>query len=275
MRQTKMNHNEATQLGAAEKYVMRELADEQREAFEDHFFNCTECTAEVRAAMIFADTAREVFAEPDPSRFSEVEPQSSLVAVWFDWFRKFAAVPVAAGLVLLVGYQNIVTIPQAREGSGQTKNGASAAVASVQAYDTSFTLVGATRGGRRGEAGDAGVPSDLRNVLPAQSKPVEVPPADVKVRADESFALNFEFTPTQKFDAYSGALVDDGGRTVLQVALTGELTNKEVHVTVPAGVVRAGQYALVIRGRGAAAAQSAPESNPQVARLVFTVEILR
>jgi len=266
-----MDHNEATQLGAAEKYVQRELADEQREAFEDHFFNCTECTADVRAAMIFADTTRAVFGEQEQPKF-KVEPQRSLAAAWFDWLRRYAAVPVAAGLVLLVGYQNIVTIPQARLGSGQTKNGANAPVAVVQAYDTSFTLVGVTRGGARGEAGDGGVPSDLRDVLPAQTKPEEVPPADVKVRGDESFALNFEFMPTQKFDAYSGALVDAGGRTVLQVALAGELTNKDVHVTVPAGVVRAGQYALVIRG--AAAGQSGPESTPQVARLVFTVEIL-
>ena len=267
-----MNHNEATQLGAAEKYVLRELADEQREAFEDHFFNCRECNAEVRAAMIFADTAREVFDEPEQSKLSKVEPQSS-AAGWFDWFRRFAAAPVAAVLVLLVGYQNIVTIPQARQGSSvSAQKAASGPVASVQAYDTSFTLVGVTRGERRGAAGDADVPSDLRDVLPAETKPVEVPPADVKVRADESFALNFEFTPTQKFDAYSGALVDDGGRTVLQVGLAGELTNKAVHVTVPAGVVRAGKYALVIRG--VSPAQNAAESSPQVARLAFTVEIL-
>ena len=272
-----MDHNEATQLGAAERYLLRELADEQREAFEDHFFNCTECTAEVRAAMIFADTAREVFGEAEQSKSIQLEPQTSAIEGWFAWFRRFAAVPVAAGLVLLVGYQNIVTIPQARKGSGQTKNGANASVAFVQAYDTSFTLVGVTRGGARGQAGDGAVPSDLRDVLPTEAKPVEVPPADVKVRADESFALNFEFTPTQKFDAYSGALVDDGGRAVLQVALPGELTNKEVHVTVPAGVVHAGQYALVIRGAAAgqgAPVQGAAESNAQVTRLVFTVEIL-
>src|SRR5271168_754866 len=91
-RQTKMNHNEATQLGAAEKYVLRELADEQREAFEDHFFNCRECNADVKEAMIFADTAREVFDEPEQSKLSKVEPQSS-AAGWFDWFRRFAAVP--------------------------------------------------------------------------------------------------------------------------------------------------------------------------------------
>jgi hypothetical protein len=268
-----MNHNEATQLGAAEKYVLRELADEQREAFEDHFFNCTECNADVRAAMIFADAAGEVFAEPEQAKFFKAEPQASWVTGWFEWFRRFAAAPVAAGLVLLVGYQNIVTIPQARRGSGQTENRANASVAAVQAYDTSFTLAGVTRGGRRGEASDADVPSDLRDALPAESKPAEMRPAEVKVRADESFALNFEFTPTQKFEAYTGALVDDGGRTVLQVALAGELTNKDVHVTVPAGVVRGGRYALVIRG--VAPAQSAAESAAPVARLVFTVEILQ
>ena len=89
-----MDHNEATQLGAAERYVLRELADEQREAFEDHFFNCTECTAEVRAAMIFADTAREVFGEAEQSKSIQLEPQTSAIEGWFAWFRRFAAVPV-------------------------------------------------------------------------------------------------------------------------------------------------------------------------------------
>src|SRR6266404_851366 len=46
-RQT-MNHDDAIKSLAAERYILDDLDPAERDAFEEHFFDCTECTADVR-----------------------------------------------------------------------------------------------------------------------------------------------------------------------------------------------------------------------------------
>ena len=46
-------------LQAAEKYVLGELAEELREAYEEHYFDCQECATEVIATAAFVDGARD------------------------------------------------------------------------------------------------------------------------------------------------------------------------------------------------------------------------
>jgi hypothetical protein len=247
-----MNHNEATQIGAAEKYVLRELSDDLRDAYEEHFFDCAACAADVQAATIFAETARDVFEQEGhrPATEARKEYQST----WSHWLRPIFAVPVFAALLLLVGYQNLVTIPkvtqeaalEVRSGLARTEVTQTAAGQTAQAFASSFRLLGTTRGEARATV--------------------------VAVHAKDSFALDFDFTPTQTFASYSGALVDDAGRSVLQVAIPGDLANKEVHVLVPGGLLHAGRYLLVING--VSAAQNSSESNNQAARFAFAVEIL-
>ena len=54
-----MNHDEAIRSGAAEKYVLRELSDELRNAYEDHFLECAECTKNMHALSGFAEAGAE------------------------------------------------------------------------------------------------------------------------------------------------------------------------------------------------------------------------
>ena len=56
-----MDHNEALQLQAAEKYVLGELSPPLRDEFEEHFFECQECALDVKAAAGFVDNARAVW----------------------------------------------------------------------------------------------------------------------------------------------------------------------------------------------------------------------
>ena len=57
-----MDHEEAMWLQAAEKYVLGELAEELREAYEEHYFDCQECATDV-IATAFVDGARDIFKE--------------------------------------------------------------------------------------------------------------------------------------------------------------------------------------------------------------------
>jgi len=56
-----MDHEEAVQLGAAEKCVLGELAEELREAYEEHYFDCQECATDVIATAAFVDGACDIF----------------------------------------------------------------------------------------------------------------------------------------------------------------------------------------------------------------------
>ncbi len=57
-----MDHNEAIQLQAAEKYVLGEFPPSLRDQFEEHYFECQECALDVKAAAGFVDNARVALA---------------------------------------------------------------------------------------------------------------------------------------------------------------------------------------------------------------------
>ncbi len=100
-----MTHEEAVRTQAVERYLLRELSDSDRDAFEEHYFSCPECAEEVRAGAVFTASARALLAEQAPrvaaSRFG-----------WLGW-----RLPVAAaGIMLLapIGYLLLVFIPGLR-----------------------------------------------------------------------------------------------------------------------------------------------------------------
>ena len=112
-----MDHQEATRMQAPMRYLLGELSTSELEGFEEHFFTCQECAEELKAGAIFAENARAVFRGHSrrPTATSPAGlPQRGLG--WWNWLRPQLAVPLAAlgALILVVGYQNIVTIPHLR-----------------------------------------------------------------------------------------------------------------------------------------------------------------
>lgn len=99
-----MEHDEATRSHAAERYVAHELSPAERDAFEEHFFDCQECAADVRFELTFAANVRAVLRQQP-----EVHPALAPVAVparnWRDWLnrRPAMAFSFAANFALLAG----------------------------------------------------------------------------------------------------------------------------------------------------------------------------
>jgi hypothetical protein len=58
-----MDHEQAVQLNAAERYFLGELTGEDREAFEEHFFACPECAQDVRDLAVFSANAKAIFRD--------------------------------------------------------------------------------------------------------------------------------------------------------------------------------------------------------------------
>ena len=110
-----MDHSEATQLGAVEKYLLGELPAREREEFEEHFFTCVECAGDISAGAVFVDNARQVLGEePALQTVLKLAPSRS----WASWLRPAWSFALLV-LVAVIGYQNLVTIPGLKKTAAQ------------------------------------------------------------------------------------------------------------------------------------------------------------
>lgn len=51
-----MNHNEAVGTKATERYLLHELPDDERDEFEEHYFDCAVCADDVQSGSAFVQT---------------------------------------------------------------------------------------------------------------------------------------------------------------------------------------------------------------------------
>jgi hypothetical protein len=58
-----MDHLDAENMKAVERYLLGDLSVSEVEDFERHFFDCPQCSEELRALTIFQENARAVFIE--------------------------------------------------------------------------------------------------------------------------------------------------------------------------------------------------------------------
>ncbi|HKD51954.1 MAG TPA: hypothetical protein VKB90_14190 [Candidatus Acidoferrum sp.] len=229
-----MDHKQAVELQLAVKYVLGELPPVQRDEYEDHYIDCPDCAKDVYAAAAFTDTAREVFRQEGRSEAPEPVRERG---GWFVWLRPAVAAPAFATLLLVVAYQNIVTIPRAKHEAVQSAG---------QMLTSTFSLQMAnTRGGEE---------------------------VKIRVHPNESFGLKFDFTPAKSFDSYICELRDESGRVLEQADLPGASANQEVEFAVRGGLVKPGKYNLVFTGAPGVSSQRTRE---EVLRLGFSVEFLR
>ena len=201
-----MEHTEAIRLQAAEKYILGELAPALRNEFEAHYFDCSECSLNVRAGVAFAAASRQYFAEaPAPAVVQRPAP-----AGWFAWLKPMIAVPAFAALLLLVGYQNLVSIPSIKQANS---------AADIEAKPW-FTV-------SAGVHGSAGM--------------------KVEVQQGKSFILFYDITAApQKADSvFLVQMQDSSGKIVAASKVPQQLAKKPVIFNVPAGVSE-GDYKLVI-----------------------------
>ena len=125
-----MEHSEAVELMATERYLLGELTSEQREAFEAHFFDCYECALDVRAEAAFLKEAKtqlpQMARAEAPAAMAE-RPRPAMPEKkhrdWFGWVRPAWAVPVFAALLVVIGYQNLATIPGLRSAAESPRVG--------------------------------------------------------------------------------------------------------------------------------------------------------
>lgn len=204
-----MDHSEAVNRMASEKYLLDELAVDEREAFEEHLFECHECALDVRAGSIFIERSKLQLASPAPIYVGHSTGQSS---GWLAWLRPAFAVPVMALLLIVVGYQNLVTYP---------------ALKSTVAENNAPKLLPATAlagSARRGEAGPATV-----------------------VRAGQRFFLPLDISSKTAFYSYRIEFHDPSGAVDWSLPVGADAIRDTLTISAP-GVNHAGTFEIVVIG---------------------------
>ena len=121
-----MEHQRAVQNLAVESYLLGDMSPRERDAFEEHFFECSLCGEDVRAAAKFMEDARKILGEdagaedrltgrplPDSSRTAK-KPGGAPTPAWLVWLKPQFALPALAALLVLAGLQSLRIIPDLR-----------------------------------------------------------------------------------------------------------------------------------------------------------------
>jgi hypothetical protein len=240
-----MNHSEAQKEMAAERYLLDELSPEARDAFEEHMFGCPECALDVRSGTTFLSEAKAQLptiglGSPAASKTRGAGKTSMLPEKdkrWFTWLRPAFAVPAMAALLVVVGYQNLVTLPALRRSADQPH------IVKVA------PLYGATRGGSR-----VVITADRANGI---ALPVELP-------VDSSF---------NNYASFSLELSNPQGKSVWTSSVPAPAQNAnsdmQLSIVVPGAMLENGTYVLTVLGIGAHGEKT------EAGRYVFDIALAR
>lgn len=122
-----MDHGEAIQMMAAERYLLQELTPDQRDAFEQHVFECQECALDLRAGAAFLGEAKKQLPEiasqqvsPDASQNVRSKPGPGRKS-WSFFLQPAFAFPAFALMLAVIAYQNVSTIPSLRNSANEPR----------------------------------------------------------------------------------------------------------------------------------------------------------
>jgi hypothetical protein len=205
-----MNHDQATELTAVEKYLLDELTPEAREEFEEHFFDCQECAVDLRATDAFITAAKQEFRRnPVPKTGAGSTGKRPLASFWPSAIAWFA---LAASLLVIV-YQNVIVFPHIQNQIAELK---------TPEILPSVSLVGGnSRGG-------------------------ELPAAELD--SARPFLLQLDIPTQDRFSSYTCLLYSPSGSLSWKVDVSAQSAKDTVLIRVPSSGGRFGEYTLAVQG---------------------------
>ena len=210
-----MNHQQALDSYATERYLLGQMTAEELGAFEDHYAGCAECLKAVNFGMEFLEAGRQVALEDYPAKRT-VEPVPSwrerILAAGSGWLRPVPALAFA----LLLCFGGIVY--QATTIHSQKQK-----IASLQELKPEFrsVLTGVAHG-----AGDANLVEAPRNAV---------------------ITLAIEYHRSGEYVSYVARVISENGEVKRRVALP-DVPGDMANIAVPPNSLQPGRYELVITG---------------------------
>jgi hypothetical protein len=204
-----MDHQQATQLMAVEKYLLQELAPEARDQFEEHFFDCQECATDLGATVAFLEAAKREFRlNPIPKPTLAHKGKSGLALL-----RPVIAWSALAASLLVIAYQNVVVYPHFKSEIAELK---------VPEILPSLSLVNSnSRGG-------------------------QVP--EVTVAAGHPFLMLLDIPTQDRFSSYTCLLYSPSGSIAWRKEVSAQAAKDTVSIRVPSAAGRSGEYTLAVQG---------------------------
>jgi hypothetical protein len=210
LRINEMNHQDALREMAVERYLLGELSGESLDSFEEHLFECPECTMDVRAGATFIDGARAELGSPRRVAVPVVKSTRR----WTSWFASpWILGPALAACMLVLGVQTFVVQPRRL-----------VEVARAQTPAVLNPLVLANAGAR----GD--------------SMPEVVAPEH------GSFVVSLDVPTNGGFSGYRCSLTGADGSVVWQTTVSPEQARDALLINVPTDKVKEGLNIFVIQG---------------------------
>jgi hypothetical protein len=207
-----MDHSEASRLMASEKYLLDELSTAEMEAFEEHLFSCHECALDVRAGSIFLAHGKAELASAPAVATPAAQARPSR---GFSWWRPAFAIPAMAVLLLVIGYQNLVTYPALK--GALAENNAPRILPAASLVSSAV----------RGSASSA-----------------------IAVRSGEPFLLPVDVQAQNGLQSYIVELQNSTGGVQWSLPVSPELVKNTLTIRAP-GVSQAGHYEIIVLGRNA------------------------
>jgi hypothetical protein len=205
-----MNHKEALQEMAVERYLLGELSGASLDSFEEHLFECQECTADVKAGASFIEAARTELNAPSRA----VAPIPKLAPTWTAWFTSpWTLGPSLAACLLALCFQTFVQQPRMRQ-----------EIAQMQAPSVLNPLVLANAGAR----GDS------------------IP--EIVAPAHGSFVISLDVPATGGFSSYLCSLHAPDGSLLWQTTVTPEQAHDALLINIPTGKTKEGLNSFLVQG---------------------------
>jgi hypothetical protein len=209
-----MEHPYASEHRLVEQYLLDELSPEMRDEFEQHFFDCRECAAELRMTSEFLQAARTELQRAEAETVMQATGSRYSLRTLLQWRPVFAVAAFAACLLMVV-YQNAVTLPRLRS---------EVAHADIPAVLPSLSLVG---GNSRGGS------------LPS-----------VNASGAGWILLQVDIPMQEGITSYTCSLYSPRHELLWSVPVSAEAAKDTVSLRAPLGDAAGGTYSLVVRAGG-------------------------
>lgn len=99
-----MEHEDAIKNSAAERYLLGQMVEDERAIFEEHYFDCRVCAADITEGTRLMVVGQVVAAEPEQT--SNVVPFRR----WFDWAPAATAASLFFGLLGAAGGYRVAQV---------------------------------------------------------------------------------------------------------------------------------------------------------------------
>jgi hypothetical protein len=204
-----MDHQQATQLMAVEKYLLRELTPEVRDQFEEHFFDCQECATDLGATVAFMEAAKGEFRQspiPKPAVAPKRKPGLALLRPVIAW-------SALAASLLVITYQNVFVYPHFKS-----------EIAELKAPEILPSL----------------------SLVNGNSRSGQVP--EVTVAAGHPFLMLLDIPTQDRYSSYTCLLYSPSGSLVWRMDVPPQLAKDTVSMSVPSAGRPPGEYTLALQG---------------------------